>query len=83
MINRTFPPGGLASAATPRRPAEAFREFDAAELYCPRCRRAGPVRKSLFLVLPQGDKYLYRCAQCGETVGTKIDRKQNPSGLIR
>lgn len=59
-----------------------YKEFDATELYCPRCRRAVPVRKFLLLVLPDGDKYEYRCALCSESVGTKIDRQQKPSGLI-
>jgi len=29
------------------------------------------VRKHLLLVLPQGDKYEYRCAYCGCSVGEK------------
>jgi len=59
-------------------PADVFKEFDATELYCPRCRRAVPVRKRLFLVLPEGDKYEYRCAFCAASVGTKLDRRQKP-----
>jgi hypothetical protein len=43
------------------------------ELYCPECGRATPVRKSLLLVLPDGDKYEYRCQFCGTTVGDKMD----------
>ncbi|MDD5475357.1 MAG: cytoplasmic protein [Syntrophales bacterium] len=49
----------------------SFNDFDATELYCPRCRRAVQVRKRLLLVLPQGDKYDYRCAFCGFSVGEK------------
>lgn len=49
-----------------------YREFNATELYCPRCRQAVPVRKRLLLVLPEGDKYEYLCTYCSETVGTKI-----------
>ena len=52
-----------------------FDEFDATELYCPQCGRAVPVRKSLLLILPEGDKYEYRCQHCGSTVGEKIDRR--------
>ncbi|MBW1723384.1 MAG: cytoplasmic protein [Deltaproteobacteria bacterium] len=52
-----------------------FDEFEATELYCPECRRAVPVRKSLLLILPEGDKYEYRCQFCGSTVGDKIDRR--------
>ncbi len=50
-----------------------FDEFEAMELYCPKCGRATPVRKSLLLVLPEGDKYEYRCQLCGTTVGDKMD----------
>lgn len=60
----------------------AFKEFDATELFCPRCRRAVPVRKRLLLVLPEGDKYEYLCAVCSSTVGTKISRDQQAVKLI-
>jgi len=59
-----------------------FRELEATELYCPQCKRSNPVRKYLLLVLPEGDKYEYRCAVCAETVGTKIDRQQKPLSII-
>ncbi len=65
----------------PAEGADAFRELDATSLYCPRCREAVPVRKHLLLVLPDGDKYEYRCAYCAESVGMKIDRKP-PMPLI-
>jgi hypothetical protein len=67
-----------------RRPRSrgAFKEFDATELYCPRCQRAVPVRKRLLLVVPEGDKYEYVCSFCSTTVGTKITREQNPRKLI-
>jgi DNA-directed RNA polymerase subunit RPC12/RpoP len=55
-----------------------FKEFDATELYCPRCRQAVPVRKRLLLILPEGEKYEYRCAYCGESVGTKLNAKKQP-----
>lgn len=51
----------------------SFDNFDATELYCPRCRRSVPVRKNLLLVLPQGDKYDYRCVFCGMSVGERQD----------
>ncbi len=53
---------------------EAFREFDATELYCPQCKRPVPVRKRLLLVLPEGDKYEYLCALCSSSVGSKLVR---------
>jgi len=52
---------------------DAFGEFEATSLYCPRCRRATPTRKKLLLVLPDGNKYDYVCAQCGTAVGGKTD----------
>jgi hypothetical protein len=51
---------------------ETYRDFDATELYCPKCRRAVPVRKRLLLILPEGDKYDYSCAVCGTSVGDKM-----------
>jgi hypothetical protein len=51
----------------------SFEEFEAASLYCPRCRRATPARKKLLLVLPTGNKYDYVCAECGAAVGGKTD----------
>lgn len=59
-----------------------FKEFDATELYCPRCQRAVPVRKRLLLVLPEGDKYEYLCAMCSTSVGAKIDKQQPPATII-
>jgi hypothetical protein len=52
---------------------DAYGEFEASSLFCPRCRRAGPVRRKLLLVLPTGNKYDYVCAQCGTQVGGKTD----------
>ena len=52
----------------------SFDEFEATELYCPNCKRAVPVIKYLLLILPEGDKYEYRCRFCGTPVGDKIDR---------
>lgn len=51
---------------------ESYRDFDATELFCPKCRRAVPVRKRLLLVLPDGDKYDYTCVHCGSSVGDKL-----------
>jgi hypothetical protein len=60
-----------------------FDQFEAMELYCPECSQAVPVRKSLLLVLPEGDKYEYRCQYCGTTVGNKIDRAAEFQGIIK
>jgi hypothetical protein len=37
-----------------------------------------PVRPRLFLVLPEGDKYAYHCAGCGDVLGEKLDRAPPP-----
>jgi DNA-directed RNA polymerase subunit RPC12/RpoP len=60
----------------------AFKEFDATQLYCARCKQAVPVRKRLLLILPEGEKYEYLCAYCAATVGTKIDREEKPPTII-
>jgi DNA-directed RNA polymerase subunit RPC12/RpoP len=59
---------------------ENYGDFQATELYCPRCKRAVKVRSSLLLVLPEGDKYDYRCSICGEPIGDKLDKS---GGLYR
>ena len=79
MKRNTIPTHGL--SGEPDGP-DAYKEFDATELYCPQCRQAVPVRKRLLLVLPNGDKYEYLCAYCSETVGTKIDKQENPLTII-
>lgn len=60
-----------------------FEDFEATELYCTVCRRAVPVRKFLLLVLPEGDKYEYRCQFCGNTVGDKIDKSGQYYGVLK
>lgn len=65
----------------PARPS-MFKEFDATELYCNRCKRSVPVRKRLLLVVPEGDKYEYVCTICSESVGTKVDRQAKPVSVI-
>lgn len=73
--------------STRSRPSTArqadFDQFEATELYCPECGRSVQVRKSLLLVLPDGDKYEYRCQYCGTTVGNKIDRAGQFSGILK
>lgn len=50
-----------------------YDSFAATELFCPRCRKAQPVRQHLLLVLPTGNKYEYRCAACATPVGARDD----------
>ena len=61
---------------------EAYKEFEATQLYCPTCKQAVPVRKRLLLVLPEGEKYEYLCVYCAATVGSKIDRDKKPFTII-
>ena len=67
----------------PKKNKDQFKDFEATELYCAKCRRAVPVRKRLLLVLPEGDKYEYRCALCGSTVGDKMDKTGEYFGVLR
>ena len=62
--------------------SDVYKDFDATELYCPKCKQPVPVRKRLLLVLPEGDKYEYFCGYCAETVGTKIDKTDKPLTII-
>ena len=56
---------------------DSYGDFDATELYCPRCKRAVPVRKRLLLVLSNGDQYDYICTFCGTSVGDKMDHQKD------
>ena len=60
----------------------SYRDFEATELYCPKCRRAVPVRKRLLLILPEGDKYDYSCVHCGTSVGDKTVRQKDNFRII-
>jgi len=51
---------------------ESFQDFDATELFCPRCGKAVPVRKKLLIVLAGGDKYDYTCVYCETSLGEKM-----------
>jgi len=64
------------------RPQAAYDQFEASELFCPRCRRAVPVRKRLLLILPDGDKYEYLCAQCSSSLGTKMEYEEKDIKLL-
>jgi RecJ-like exonuclease len=61
---------------------EAYNDFDATELYCPKCKRAMPVKKRLLLILSNGDKYDYTCAYCGTSLGDKMDSKKDNFSLF-
>lgn len=61
---------------------QQYGDFDATELFCPRCRRAMPVRKRLLLVLAGGDKYDYTCVSCGTSCGDKTVTEPERPGII-
>ena len=67
------------SAYYPRRKApesqQQFEELEASALFCAKCKQAVPVRKKLLLVLPEGEKFDYLCAQCGNSVGSKTSKE--------
>jgi len=60
----------------------SYKDFDATELFCPRCRRAVPVRKKLLLILAEGDKYDYSCVYCGTSVGDKLVKEQPDTKIV-
>ncbi|MFA4915594.1 MAG: cytoplasmic protein [Syntrophales bacterium] len=63
---------------------ETYKDFDATELFCPKCKRAVPVRKRLLLILSNGDKYEYMCAFCGTSVGDKtVSQEDNLKVIIK
>lgn len=70
-------------AARPVKGREDFEELEATELYCSECGCAVPINKFLLLVLPDGDRYEYRCRQCGAKVGEKIDRSGQFYGILK
>ena len=50
---------------------EQFGAFTASEIYCPKCKRAQPVRERLLLVLPSGELHEYLCAHCATSLGKR------------
>ena len=54
-----------------QRPPAAFKDLEASELYCPRCKVSRPVRERLLLVLPDAELHEYRCAVCATSLGTR------------
>ena len=61
---------------------DSFGQFQAASLYCPKCRVAMPVRERLLLVLPDGDLFEYICARCGTSVGKRRTKEQQPLSIL-
>ena len=61
---------------------QTYKDFDATELFCPKCNRAVAVRKKLLLILKEGEKYDYSCVYCGTSVGDKLVKEKGNSPLI-
>ncbi len=51
--------------------SQQFETFTASELYCPKCRRAQPVRERLLLVLPAGELHEFLCSRCAASLGKR------------
>jgi hypothetical protein len=51
--------------------SQQFGAFTASELYCPKCKRALPVREKLLLVLPSGELHEYLCSGCGSSLAKR------------
>ncbi len=66
-----------------RKKQHDYDEFEASELFCSKCRQARPVRKHLLLVLPEGNKYDYRCSVCGSSVGEKMDDDRSAFTVLK
>ena len=59
-----------------------FDELEASSLFCPKCKKAVPLRKRLLLVLPEGERYEYLCAYCSTSVGRKMKEATSKIQLI-
>jgi hypothetical protein len=62
---------------------QSFDQFNAALLYCGKCRRAMPVRERLLLVLPDGELYDYTCQGCNSSIGSKTERAGHKPSAAR
>jgi hypothetical protein len=61
---------------------KTYKDFDATELFCPKCKKSVAVRKRLLLILQEGEKYDYSCVYCGTSVGDKLVKEKNNLSLI-
>jgi hypothetical protein len=82
MMNPFMPPSGQHPAGRPPQQPSQYKDFNATELFCPKCRQASPVRERLLLVLPDGDLYEYRCVYCGTSLGEKRVKQQPELPII-
>lgn len=59
----------------PEKPRPDFQDLEASSLFCPKCRKAVPVRKRLLLILPEGEKFDYVCGFCSSPIGSKLEKE--------
>lgn len=59
-----------------------YGDFHASALYCPRCKRAMPVRSRLLLILPDGELHEYLCQACATSLGTKTVREERAQQIV-
>jgi hypothetical protein len=59
-----------------------YEDFRASALYCPRCKRAMPVRSRLLLILPDGELHEYLCQACASSLGTKMVRQDREQQIL-
>ena len=50
---------------------DQYKDIQATELFCPKCKTAVPVRERLLLVLPEGNLYDYSCSRCGMSLAKR------------
>ena len=62
----------------PEKSRPDFQDLEASELFCPKCRKAVPVRKRLLLILPEGEKFDYVCSFCSSPIGSKLEKEGDP-----
>jgi hypothetical protein len=63
----------------PEKPRPDFQGLEASSLFCPKCRKAVPVRKRLLLILPEGEKFDYVCSFCSSPIGSKLEKERDQS----
>ena len=77
-----YPHVGRKTAGGGHDSRKQFDQLEASSLFCPKCKKAVPVRKRLLLVLPEGDRYEYLCAYCSSSVGRKMEETKQKIELI-
>ena len=62
---------------------QSFDQFNAALLYCNKCRESDAGKRTLLLVLPEGELYDYTCQACNSSVGSKTERAGLKSSVAK